>query len=811
LTQAVSASAEVQDPADDFAQLRKRVLESSATPEYDDIAAFASACLQAVIADPAHIDAARLSDGRAAWARSDQPTEYGLGYETDVASALFEIGQHDSAAVALSSGLEHFSGAQFMLPRALNVLADIERSRERWDESLARLAACERSLRAESASNQFTERCKFHCIAAQLALDMGLPDRVQAELDQARAAQELIESGSPERASFEFATWRITISLWATTDRQAQIVEQLTKRLGEADSAKWTAAERALAKVLLGATLCNPALDPAAAKRKREIDGTVFDDGVDLLCATLKDSAADSEARAIAQQALVETYLDRGDFDRAQAALSALSSADPESPRTCAAWRQRALCAAFDLRLARARKEAKLEPRVAALELAAQSWLKGLHELPPRPGGLGLLHYTDHRTILIELLRGRCLDVGGADSDARAWQSLMAFQSLGSLTRLCKADACDLARFRRDYLGSDEGVLVFIPGHPNSLALAIDREHFVCDLIAAEDRIDVARRSLTPMLSIAPAQDAPTAALTGARSRLSELLFGKGVRERLEHWNRVAILGAELHENVPFECLPWKGVESLGLAKAVSTLPSAPLGLLLRDRFRDRVASQPSEGDVLVLAAPTAATGLEALSPIPWSKQRTQNWQNLYPAGVLELRTGPLANIDALRSERARGSKIWQLTVHGEFALQRERPAHLRLAPTENSDGRLWCEIVDGLGGGGIALHAPRVVILASCGAARDQKRFGEDGVSNLGGAFLLAGAQCVLIARYDVDLEAVERMTLAFHRRLIAGDVPAEALRRSRAELASDPLFAHPYYWNSLTLFGDGWTPIFR
>ena len=49
------------------------------------------------------------------------------------------------------------------------------------------------------------------------------------------------------------------------------------------------------------------------------------------------------------------------------------------------------------------------------------------------------------------------------------------------------------------------------------------------------------------------------------------------------------------------------------------------------------------------------------------------------------------------------------------------------------------------------------------------------------------------------------------FYSALLAGDDPAEAMRRARAELAAAPGFGDPFYYGLLRVVGAGHEPLFE
>ena len=96
------------------------------------------------------------------------------------------------------------------------------------------------------------------------------------------------------------------------------------------------------------------------------------------------------------------------------------------------------------------------------------------------------------------------------------------------------------------------------------------------------------------------------------------------------------------------------------------------------------------------------------------------------------------------------------------------------------------------------------------CGAARGPLRIGDDGMNHLGGTFLRAGADVVLLSGADIDQLSTERLLDAFYARMaIEGLSPARALLAARRELAADPLSADPFDHALLQLNGLGFRPL--
>ena len=156
---------------------------------------------------------------------------------------------------------------------------------------------------------------------------------------------------------------------------------------------------------------------------------------------------------------------------------------------------------------------------------------------------------------------------------------------------------------------------------------------------------------------------------------------------------------------------------------------------------------------------------------------------------------GGRAATEALRL----GSQADLLAIlgHGRYDLLRARPASVELA-----DGFLGCEELE-------RLDLPPVLCLLSCGAARGPRVVGDAGTAHLGGAALVGGAEAVLLADTDVEVEPTLALFEAFLGGLRAGEAPDEALRQARLAIAEcDPRWSDPFYSSGLRLFGWGGSP---
>jgi CHAT domain-containing protein len=97
-----------------------------------------------------------------------------------------------------------------------------------------------------------------------------------------------------------------------------------------------------------------------------------------------------------------------------------------------------------------------------------------------------------------------------------------------------------------------------------------------------------------------------------------------------------------------------------------------------------------------------------------------------------------------------------------------------------------------------------RLVVLSSCQSAGGRVLSGE-GVQGLTSAFLSAGAQAVLATLWPVDDQITAEFMGQFYRSLEKGESLATSLKQAQVALHREPRTAHPFYWASFVLVGEG------
>jgi CHAT domain-containing protein len=116
--------------------------------------------------------------------------------------------------------------------------------------------------------------------------------------------------------------------------------------------------------------------------------------------------------------------------------------------------------------------------------------------------------------------------------------------------------------------------------------------------------------------------------------------------------------------------------------------------------------------------------------------------------------------------------------------------------PEEAEDGLLTAEDVTGLD-----LLATELVVLSACETGLGRVHAGE-GVFGLRRAFVLSGAQTLVMSLWKVPDDQTRELMEDFYTRLLAGEGRAEALRQ--AQLATMAKYSEPFYWGAFICQGN-------
>jgi CHAT domain-containing protein/tetratricopeptide (TPR) repeat protein len=209
-------------------------------------------------------------------------------------------------------------------------------------------------------------------------------------------------------------------------------------------------------------------------------------------------------------------------------------------------------------------------------------------------------------------------------------------------------------------------------------------------------------------------------------------------------------------------------------------------------------APRPARPHALVVGAPRVDASFgPGLDPLAAARTEAEDVAALYASR--ELLTGDAATkvafLDALRR-----SDVVHYAGHALEAAGDPAGARLLLAPDPRTgeEGILpWRELP------WRDLHA-RLVVLAACRSAGGAPSRSE-GTLGLGRPFLAAGVPNVVGSLWDVDDEASRAFFVLLHRRFLAGDEPAEALRTAQLSFlrSGDATLAHPSAWAGFVSLG--------
>jgi CHAT domain-containing protein len=714
----------------------------------------------------------------------------------ELADAHFASGRFEDAGAIARFGLEREPAAT-MEPRLWHVRAEAARLLGRWDEVDAFLDRMEGSIpphatyegdparRAYLAQNH-AYRSRLLQGRAQALLALGLLDRcrelvfeaiAEAEASADRSAlaaarllafDRALASGNAIDEALEIARAGLAeerLETWHSLLRVAEGVAALEKTrdaLSRSEDGERPAAE---ARTALTAALA--ARPPRAEQLKAEL-------GLGEL-GHITGRVADARAHLGRARELVQDFPGGGPAN--------------ESIRLA--------MLAWDLARGDGAAPGELERSRAELLVAYRAFLEQWETTPRRPGGIGFLHISWRSQVVSEAIEAELSASPDAAGAARAFERLLEAQAMGTLARERGLAGIGIADVRAELLAERRGMLVLLP--------ARDCAHlFVLDAKSLEhERIPVGRDALRRIArEITAALQRPDGEVDrNDLHRLHDTLLSATARARIATWSGAITVGFDLLCDLPFGILGGESGSPYAQRLALGSLPSVALGVDLARRRKDLPASPASGSEELVLvvaADPPEGLGLrdfrfgederERLSA-PFAKSFV----------LLEEREATRSRLLARRAELGRAAVVHFL-AHGTALPGLECPSALVLSRAAPEAERFFtAEDAAQLELGGL-------VILSACGSGRGPARVGDDRLVHLGGAFLDAGARCVVVARFPVEYEATLALMQHFHERLAKGDAPAEALRAARVACAGQ---LAAYHAAAFEVLGLGFEPV--
>jgi len=440
---------------------------------------------------------------------------------------------------------------------------------------------------------------------------------------------------------------------------------------------------------------------------------------------------------------------------------------------------------------------AELAARRAELFGAYDALLAQWEATPRRPGGIGFLHLAWRTQVLNEVLQAK---LGSEPDEAdveSAFECVLLAQGMGTLARERGLSRPETSELRARLLAPKRGLLVLVPARDGTHLFALDSkgiEHYPIPFGRSELKREAG--GITSVLM------RPEGALDAQRiTRLSDQLLPAQARARIAGWNAAITVGFDLLSDLPFGILCDAERRPYASRLALVTLPSLALGVELSAR---KTGADGAAQDLVLVVAADPAQELE-LASLRFGKLERERLLKPFAGERVTLLEGAGASLGGVRQaahalERAR---VVHFLAHGTTLVEREYSAALVLSGTAPVEQRLLtAEDVAGLRFDGL-------VVLSACGSGRGPPRTGDDCLVNLGGAFLRAGARCVVLARFPVEYEATLAFMERLHERLAAGLSPAEAALAARAA-SGEPDALAAYRLASFEVLGLGFEPVF-
>lgn len=159
-----------------------------------------------------------------------------------------------------------------------------------------------------------------------------------------------------------------------------------------------------------------------------------------------------------------------------------------------------------------------------------------------------------------------------------------------------------------------------------------------------------------------------------------------------------------------------------------------------------------------------------------------------------------LAN-EATFKEKCKDYQIIHLALHGFLDDQYPAYSRLKFSNGDNSsDGLLYPYEIYGLNVGA------ELVVLSACNSGTGKIENGE-GIESLGRAFAFAGANSLLLSKWEVSDATTPLIMKYFYEGLKEGLTKSEALRLAKVKFLehdADNITSSPYYWDSFYVLGD-------
>lgn len=692
------------------------------------------------------------------------------------------------------NGTQEIEGAVLALD-----LADYLRARGMLADSDAWFERASDALGHWPAEDSTAERFHCHVLRVQLRIDQGLPDRAAAEL---AAAEKLAAVLDDDLARLRLEAARNEVLL--ASEGLAEVAER-TRRQLEAP-----VADEALRGILLGQrayALAEQAYDDKA----RVADART------ALADALDHPRLQATERVLCHVRGAWLDLEGRDWSAARANLSAARSrlndiepggTHPPSVRAHLALAESRL-ALSDPGTDAAQRSAARAAVESALEDLIEAWAK----VPLRNNGVGVLYLSTARQMLVEYA-GQVLKAEGPERAAeRLFEVLARVEAQGTLARRLDGGVPEWRTYARDVLGPTGGLLACLPGRSVVAVVCITAPESRLEIrgVPSKHWDDVRRWRDSIGRPPDEAWDAGDEGREAMAARtLAARMLSPEIERMLAGCRALAIHGADLCENLPFEALVLSDGSRLGLEWGSFHPPSIPAAWALQRRRSTAPVPSIAQLETCAELAGALKACWPMLSNLPVDRAdlRKLHWAFGADSGAVDMRLD--SSLAQLLDRAQEPAYLLQIVAHGAFDGGRELSRGIVMPGGRSSPCAVWPEDLELEIGSG--RHWPPIVVLSVCGSAAGYARVGDAAAASLAAPFLIGGAGAVVASAVDVALEAELRLTGRMNAELAQGKDLVEALRLARADLAAQARFAHPFYWAWPHVIGLAdparWTP---
>jgi CHAT domain-containing protein len=392
----------------------------------------------------------------------------------------------------------------------------------------------------------------------------------------------------------------------------------------------------------------------------------------------------------------------------------------------------------------------------------------------------------------------------------------LAWTKEDSATRRLAAQPAPLKVVQGD-LKQDEVLLEYVLDDPNSFCVSISQKGaFVRTLPAGRTQIEQLAQFYIHEIRA-------KASGTGASKQLYHLLI-KPIPETFST-TRFLIAPDGILNLLPFEALRDDQDQYLLKSRTISYVPSGTILDTLRRGEMQPPAPKPllAVGDVAYenqggaghrIPSPTSVRGrIErgiadlsgiALHDLPHTREEVEEIGKIVgPDAIILL--GKDATESAFKKEPLDQFRVLHLAVHGFADTQYPERSALVLGanPESGDDGLLQVREIMRL-----RLNAD-LTTLSACETGVGKLQ-GQEGISNLVEAFLVAGSKSVVASLWSADDTSASALMERFYERLALGENTSLALRNAKLDLlAKYGDQVSPFYWAAFITVGEASTPI--